>query len=125
MPRRPKTQATQSPQSNALPPIQHALSARQQREVLRYAANFGVDTAAVVREIQAAMSPALEHAVVGLVAASDGYEKARADHDRSLRARFRGVEANLELPPRATVTLAPADAEVDAPAVASFAHSGM
>ena len=85
MPRRPKTQATQSPQSNALPPIQHALSTRQQREVLRYAANFAVDTAAVVREIQAAMSPALEHAVMGLVAASDGYEKARADHDRSLR----------------------------------------
>ena len=124
MPRRPKSNATHSSPSNALPPIQHALSARQQREVLRYAGNFGVDTAAVVREIQAAMSPALEHAVMGLVAASDGYEKARAHHDRSLRARFRGVEAKPELPPRPTATLAPADEEGDASAVASFAHSG-
>lgn len=125
MPRRPKSDTTQLSSSKALPPIQHSLSTRQQREILRYAANFAVDTVAVVREIQAVISPAVERAVMDLVAASDAYERARADHERSLRARFRGVDAKAEMTSSPPATLTPAGEADDVVDSASFAHSGM
>jgi hypothetical protein len=92
MPRQARGESGQSSQPKSLPPIQYALSARQQREVLRYASNFGAETAAVLREVQTAIAPAVERAVARFAAASDGYEKARDEHERVLRAQFRGAE---------------------------------
>jgi hypothetical protein len=110
---RPKARASRPRRAKELPPLGRPLGARQQREVLRYAANFGVDAAAVLREVEASISPAVERAVAALAEASDAYERAKAASDDALRAQFRRVEAGPRTPLRAADPPAPAGAAGD------------
>jgi hypothetical protein len=73
-----------------IPPIHQQLSPRQQREILRYAQNFALEPAVVVRHLQACVVPAIEAELDSLVARSDAYEQAKAEHERVLRVSFLG-----------------------------------
>jgi hypothetical protein len=85
--------APEKPGSSRIPPIHQQLNPRQQREVLRYAQNFALEPAVVVRQLQACVVPAIETEIDSLVARSDAYEQARAEHERALRVRFLGFGA--------------------------------
>lgn len=120
-----KPEITQPTQSKQLPPISLTLSARQQREVTRYAENFGLEPAAVLKQIQARLTPALETEIAEIAANSDTYENARADAERALRAQILGGAPAAKPRPesaRPPVTLV-GDAGEE-PATAGYARTG-
>jgi len=83
-----KADSSQSSPTREQTLIQVQLSARQQRDVARYAENFGLEPASVVRQIQTRVGPAIDAEIAALTKRSEAYEKARADQERALRAKF-------------------------------------